>query len=131
MTSHLFVYGTLLPHRAPAAIAPALGKLRTVGEGTVPGYLYDLGEYPGAIVDKTAKASIHGTVFAMPGDEEFRRTLDEYEGYDPRNASFSLFLRRVEAVRLAAGPALDCWMYVYNRGLRGAKRIPGGRYGRQ
>jgi hypothetical protein len=54
MSAHLFTYGTVQPDRAPDEIAPIMAQLRRVGKGFVRGLLYDLGNYPGAILDASS-----------------------------------------------------------------------------
>src|SRR4051794_6778720 len=51
MTSLLFVYGTLLPGQAPPAMRDLIARMSDLGPATVRGRLYDLGAYPGIILD--------------------------------------------------------------------------------
>ena len=117
MSEFLFTYGTLQPGHAPAEIAQAVNKLRPVGKGVVNGALYDLGDYPGAILDPASGRTISGTVFKLANDANILRQLDEYEGFDPRAPQESLFLRQLHPVTLTDGKTkrLNCWVYVYNR----------------
>jgi len=128
MTNYLFLYGTLLPHLAPRVIAPVVAKLRRVGKASVRGALYRLGGFPGAILDEGADGHIHGTVFELPDDEGVLGALDDFEEFDPRNVETSQFVRRLHPVTLASGEELRCWIYVYNREVGSAPRIPSGRY---
>lgn len=114
MTDHLFAYGTLQPGRAPAEIAAAVERLRPVGEGFVRGALYDLGDYPGAVLDPSSHQKIAGTVFQLPEDANILRQFDQYEGFTPGAQETSLFLRTRCPVALASGRTLECWIYVYN-----------------
>jgi gamma-glutamylcyclotransferase (GGCT)/AIG2-like uncharacterized protein YtfP len=120
VSEYLFSYGTLQPGRAPDEIAAAVRALRVVGAGRVRGVLYDLGEYPGAVPDETAKTEIKGTVMQLPADEGILRQLDEYEEFDPASPEKSLFVRRLNMVKLDSGPMLQCWIYVFNRDTKGA-----------
>ena len=129
MSQHLFVYGTLQPDHAPAEIASAIHRLREVGGGHVRGRLYDLGEYPGAILDPSAETPVHGRVFTLPEDPAVLSALDAYEGFDPADPAGSLFSRTRARVRLFDRQEIEAWMYVYNRDPRGAPRIADGRYG--
>jgi len=128
LSNYLFLYGTLLPHLAPSVIAPAVARLRRVGEASVRGALYHLGGFPGAILDEGADGNIHGTVFELPADDGVLDALDEYEDFDPNNLRDSQFVRRLQPVTLATGEELRCWIYVYNRELGSAARIPSGRF---
>jgi len=126
MAGYLFTYGTLHPGRAPAEIAPAVAKLQPVAEGFVRGLLYDLGDYPGAILDPSSPQQISGTVFQLPDAPDILRQLDEYEGFIPDAPDQSLFLRVQCSVSLATGGALPCWIYVYNGQPEIARILPSG-----
>ena len=120
------MYGTLLGGRRPAAIARAAARLAALGPATVRGRLYDLGEYPGLVLDPAAD-EVHGTILTVP-DDGVLAALDAYEGFEPGHPDRSLFVRtRVEAT-LGDGQAHECFVYVYNRDPAGAPRIVDGRY---
>jgi gamma-glutamylcyclotransferase (GGCT)/AIG2-like uncharacterized protein YtfP len=128
--SYLFVYGTLLPGRAPAVIAEVVDRLRVVGPGTVAGRLYDLGPYPACALDGDCGRLIHGVVLEIP-DAGVLARLDWYEGYAAHDeAGASLFLRTTCDVTLDNGRSVPAWVYVYNRDLSRARLIEGGRYDR-
>jgi gamma-glutamylcyclotransferase (GGCT)/AIG2-like uncharacterized protein YtfP len=114
MSEYLFAYGTLQPARAPAEVAALAAKLRPVGEGFVRGALYDLGQHPGAVPDSRAKSRIAGTVMELPEDENFLRLLDDYEGFGPKAAEASEFVRERQMVELSDQRRLECWFYRYN-----------------
>jgi len=131
MSRYLFVYGTLDPKHAPSEIAPTVAKLRPLGKASVQGLLYDLGEYPGAVFNGSAKRKISGTVFRIPDDPQILRQLDDYEGFTPSDPRKSLFVRELRPVKLAAGPVLRCWVYTYNRDPGTAQLIPARPYRRK
>ena len=114
MKHYLFSYGTLLPGFAPKEIAATVRNLRPVGRGRVHGRLYDLGEYPGAILSSSGPI-ILGQVFELPDDPEILKQLDEYEGFDPAHPEGSLFVRKKCPVTLQGGRRVKCWVYGYNR----------------
>lgn len=122
---YLFAYGTLAPGRAPAEIAWAVDQLRPVSKGFVHGRLYDLGEYPGAILDASAQQKIHGTVYRLPQHCDLLPALDQYEEFDPIAPEQSLFLRVLANVELFSGQSLPCWIYVYNRHQESARIVAG------
>jgi gamma-glutamylcyclotransferase (GGCT)/AIG2-like uncharacterized protein YtfP len=155
MPDYLFAYGTLLPGAAPAEIASVAARLKPIGEGQVRGQLYDLGHFPGAVLEADrnergcgdqrsgqdqssdqddAPHFIHGMVFELPGDAEISRAaeilraLDAYEEFDPEDTAASQFLRTRCVVRLQSGTAIECWIYVYNRGVASTPVVAGGRW---
>lgn len=126
MPDFLFAYGTLQEGLAPREVAPLVARMRRVGEGTVAGTMYDLGHYPGAVLEAGSGRRIAGTVFETPDDLEWWRALDAYEEFDPELPEASQFVRVRCEVELAAGGTLECWMYVYNRSVKGAAVVESG-----
>lgn len=127
--SHLFVYGTLLPGLAPPLIREVVDRLEVVGAATLGGRLYNLGSYPGCVLDQTCGSRVHGIILAIP-DESILQRLDWYEGFVANDAQGSLFLRVSARAALVDGSSLDVWVYVYNREVKDARLIEDGRYGR-
>src|ERR1700676_5179563 len=131
MTHHLFVYGTLSPRHAPPEIAATVRRLRPVGQASVRGRLYDLGEYPGAVLSEKSRSVIRGEVFELPGDRNTLTSLDNYEGFERGKRSSSLFLRRAWPVLMDDGTRAQCWVYVYNGTMKDAHPGRRGRYPRR
>ena len=128
MCEHLFACGTLRPSLAPPELKEMIGQWRWIVAGYTRGRLYDLGEYPGAILDPDCDATITGEVFQLPDASATLSALDAYEGFDPRDPDSSLFARRKCEVALDDGAKLECWMYVYNRQAPLATLITSGDY---
>jgi gamma-glutamylcyclotransferase (GGCT)/AIG2-like uncharacterized protein YtfP len=117
---HLFAYGTLQAGLAPPEVAPTVTKLRSLGEGFVDGKLYDLGNYPGAIIDPASAWIIYGTVYELQEDAEILCRLDAYEGPE--------YVRVEQLVTLTAGGVVNCWVYDF-QGRPGEERfIESGRW---
>ena len=114
MSEFLFAYGTLQPGLAPDEVADVVRDLVSVGEGSVPGTLYDLGSFPGAVLEPGSGRRISGTVYRLPAGTGILHRLDEYEEYDPKSPKASQFIRRLCSVQLADGRMLECWVYEYN-----------------
>lgn len=126
MAELLFVYGTLIPGCEPAGMSPVCQHMRVVGEATVLGRLYDVGEYPAAVLtDAPVGATIRGMLVGID-DEGAWRDLDRYEGCPADRKTAGLFRRVRTLATLADGTATECWIYVYNRDLHGARPIAGG-----
>jgi len=116
----VFVYGTLRSGEAGFAEL-GLGELvETLGPATVAGTLYDLGEYPGALLG--SGAIISGELL-LPRDEAVLALLDAYELFDPADPAGSEY-RRVQTATKDDG--IKIWIYVYNFPLENARLIPGG-----
>lgn len=126
MSDFLFVYGTLQPGLVPAELASAVAKLVLIGEASINGILYDLGGYPGAVLDPLSQDRIIGVVYQLPEDARVLAELDAYEEFDPAAPQSSLFLRILHPVTLADGGTLQCWVYVYNRDPAPRRIMPGG-----
>src|ERR1041385_9522308 len=103
MSQHLFLYGTLLPGKAPEEIASIVKRFRRLGSAHVRGKLYDFGEFPGAVLDSSARTLIHGELVALPSDERILEALDRYEEFDPSHPKKSLFVRKKAKVLMGNG----------------------------
>jgi len=120
---HFFAYGTLQPGLAPEEIAPVLEKLRSLGDGFLFGKLYDLGPYPGAVIDPASAWLVYGTVYELPEDGEILRRLDAYEGPD--------YVRIEQMVTLTAGGGMSCWVYDYQGRPSEERFIESGRWAKK
>jgi len=127
---YLFAYGSLQPGLAPSEMAATVARLEPLGEGWVSGTLYDLGAYPGAILDAGVEGRIYGTVLRLPDDPRVLRELDAYEGFEADCPAASLFLRERVVVVTADGGRLACWAYALNRLSEGTPVLVGGRFRR-
>ena len=128
MTDYLFIYGTLMPSEADKEIAHIVKQLRRIGAAYVRGRLYNLGEYPAAVIDHSSNTSIRGELVELPADKAILDALDKYEEFDPSRPEKSLFVRKKAKVKLANGRNVEGWMYVYNRDPGNAPIIRGGNY---
>jgi len=100
MSKHLvFVYGTLRRGgiRAMPGLFPAA---KFIGAAEVRGNLYDLGAYPGLMLDESS-APVTGEVYEI--DDEILRELDEIE------ASSNCWRRQVEVS--SGNQKMPCWVY--------------------
>jgi gamma-glutamylcyclotransferase (GGCT)/AIG2-like uncharacterized protein YtfP len=118
MPDLLFIYGTLHPDRAPAAIAPTACLLKPFGRATIQARLHDLGPYPGVVLSANPADIVPGELFILPADPAILARLDEYEDFRPSDPTNSLFLRQQAFATLQEGPDADteiaCWVYTYN-----------------
>ena len=99
MGQFLFVYGTLRKGGVNQLSDNSPGS-NYVGAGTVKGGLYDLGGYPGFLLDGT-EGRVAGEVYEI--EAATLAALDEFES----TADF----QRSETSATVDGEALTCWVY--------------------
>jgi gamma-glutamylcyclotransferase (GGCT)/AIG2-like uncharacterized protein YtfP len=153
----LFVYGTLLPGLEPAHLIPFVTQLGKGAQATISGMLFDLGPYPGVVVDPSAliepasasprsrrfesawrearcvlpnaaeETRVRGLVFDLPLDPTILRAFDHYEGYDAGRESGE-FERVLGYVTLTDNRTVSAWIYGITAIPASARLIPGGDY---
>ncbi len=128
MKEYLFVYGTLMNEFAPTEVAETMTRLKYLGDGFVYGRLYDLGEYPGAILGKKTESKIFGRVYQLPPDSSILQKLDDYEEFSPHQSSPNLFVRKKTLIVLKDGRRIRGWIYEYNRNIKSSTLIKSGDY---
>lgn len=123
----LFVYGTL---RRGMALHAHLTHLCAAfeAEGRVRGELFDLGRYPGARQVEGEGNWVTGELFQLRQPEQDLRTLDEVEGFDPRDPESSEFVRALANVTLTDGTSRRAWIYWLGPNAGGTRRVTGGDY---
>ena len=100
MSKHLvFVYGTLR-RGDTGAMSIRFPEAKFIAGATVSGSLYDLGAYPGLVVDES-KSLVTGEVYEV--DDELLSKLDEFE-------ASSHYRRRQVEISLETHREL-CWVY--------------------
>ncbi len=128
MAEYLFVYGTLRSQLVPPDLSGLVQQLRRFGAASARGHLYDLGMYPGAILDADCDNRIIGEILELPDDKSVLAALDHYEGIDGKQPDAGLFVRTECHAILDNGQAIECWVYVYNGEISSEKLIESGDY---
>ncbi len=123
----LFVYGTLRRGMALHAHLSHLGATFEA-EGHVRGELFDLGRYPGARPAEGEGNRVTGELFRLRQPQHDLRRLDEVEGFDPRAAERSEFVRALADVTLTDGTSCRAWIYWLGPNAGGTRHIAGGDY---
>ena len=124
----LFVYGTLMATTGHPMGLRLAAESAIVGPGTVPGRLFDLGSYPGAILSGGAGGRVHGMVVRLIHPARSLPWLDAYEGAGEEDPEPRAYMRVLTAVQLTSGRRIDAWVYDYRGPLDGARRHWSGRY---
>jgi gamma-glutamylcyclotransferase (GGCT)/AIG2-like uncharacterized protein YtfP len=94
--------------------------LRYEGPCTVPGSIYDLGPYPGLVLDN---GSVKAELYEIKNISVFR-ALDSFERFEPSHRDTSLFVRT--CIRLQNPKTIDAWVYLYNQDVSKAHRVVSG-----
>ncbi|MGB3616784.1 MAG: gamma-glutamylcyclotransferase family protein [Catalinimonas sp.] len=117
----LFVYGTLM-RAFEGPYGDLLHKRATfLGTGRLPGRLYRVAWYPGAVYDPTTTTSVHGELYRLPHDGGILlRTLDRYEGGE--------YERRHCPVLRSDGDTVTALTYLYVASTAGLATYPDGRF---
>jgi len=124
---YLFVYGTLLNAANEFAIY-LKNNCSFYADGKFKGRLYDMAEYPGAIVDEQYSGYVYGSIFMMDDAISALKYLDDYEGFGPEQEQPNLFIRELVKIDSDKG-IISCWCYLYNLPVYGLRLIESGDYG--
>jgi gamma-glutamylcyclotransferase (GGCT)/AIG2-like uncharacterized protein YtfP len=126
MNNLLFIYGTLLNDNNDYGIYLKNNSF-FYSHGKLQGKLYDVGEYPGAVLTDEKGSYIYGDVLEIIDPAEVLKIIDDYEGYGEHQPQPNEFVRVLTEVETDAG-AVTCWLYLYNLPVSGLRLIEEGRY---
>jgi gamma-glutamylcyclotransferase (GGCT)/AIG2-like uncharacterized protein YtfP len=115
--SYLFVYGTLRRASQNKFARLLHSQAQFVGNARLPGRLYQLQTYPGAVSSNTDGEWVRGEVYSVQDPRWILSALDDYEGPN--------FERVKLDVQLDSGQRVSAWIYLY-RGRPPAARIRSG-----
>ncbi|MEZ5849714.1 MAG: gamma-glutamylcyclotransferase family protein [Hyphomicrobiaceae bacterium] len=132
MTDLLFVYGTLM-QAAHAARIGGTERARLALSGThlgpasMPGRLYDLGDYPAMTEPSAADDIVHGEVYRLTDAQAVFRWLDPYEGISDGDLAPE-YARCERCVTLVQGCTAPAWVYLWLGALSESQLVAGGRW---
>jgi len=121
----LFVYGTLQRGHVAHHLIRSLG--RYLEQARVTGRLYDVGGYPGLVLDAEG-GEVRGELYRLARPGRAFRILDAYEGCRPPGAGEGEYRRVRCCVVTARGPLSDVWVYEYARPVAGLPWLADGVY---
>lgn len=123
----LFVYGSLRSHFRSPAYEYIARYFNLVGEGTVNGKIFDMGEYPAAIPLNDGSL-IKGELYTIKNEREFAWAicqLDDYEGLHVEANESPLYRREIIDVNLEESTTA-AWIYWFNGDVSGMPVVPSG-----
>jgi gamma-glutamylcyclotransferase (GGCT)/AIG2-like uncharacterized protein YtfP len=111
------------------AIHPLLvGQVEFLGAGTIVGKLYQLQDYPGAVLIAGDQSRIFGEVYRLLDANRLLPMLDKYEECTPNFPAPHEYQRIQLPVSMTAGQSLIAWVYLYNLATEQLKQINSGDY---
>ena len=121
MLDLLFVYGSLMSEVPSAASRWLRQHSSLIAKDSLPGHLYDLGRYPGLVMEENKPALVYGEIHRLYKPAEALRYLDEYEGTAMANPEYERIVCQTMQQR-------NCWVYQYLPTDHSLPRIQGGDY---
>ncbi len=125
--NELFVYGTLMQDTDSAMARFLHARAYSRGIAYLPGRLYDLGSYPGAVYDPEEKNTITGQIYTLRDPEAILPILDEYECVSENPTEPEEYVR-ILVPALLEGKIVSSWIYQYNFATAHLPLIPSGNY---
>ncbi|MBU3821620.1 gamma-glutamylcyclotransferase [Flavobacteriaceae bacterium XHP0103] len=126
---YLFVYGTLKKGYKHPMASFLNHHSEFLGRGFFQGQLYMVAHYPGAVLSEKPEDKVHGHVFKLLNNEdEVFKTLDAYEGIDPKSADPDLYRRELVKVHMETLGTINAWVYIYNLPTDNLTLIPSGKF---
>ncbi len=122
----LFVYGTLRRGHAAPQQQWLARSAQWLGEGSIAGRLYDVGDYPACVA--RGDGPVRGDLYRVPAGGDLLARLDEYEECSPAFPPPHEYVRRVVAVTRDDGSDVMAWVYLYARDVSGLVPVPSGDY---
>jgi gamma-glutamylcyclotransferase (GGCT)/AIG2-like uncharacterized protein YtfP len=127
---NLFVYGTLMStavgDQGAAQRARLLREARLLGAATIRGQLYDLGDFPGVILEDDANSIVYGELVRLNDADTALAWLDQYEEISPGGSPSDLYRRVRTVASLAGGERILCWTYELRGPANGLKVLSEG-----
>lgn len=135
-SSLLFVYGTLMSGACSPYGASERARLdsesRVLGQATIMGHLYDLGAYPGLMLNApgcSLSRCVEGELRELVAPDDVFRWLDAYEGMGAAEPLEDPYRRELREVLVTdTGRVLSAWVYVYQGPLASARLLADGRW---
>jgi gamma-glutamylcyclotransferase (GGCT)/AIG2-like uncharacterized protein YtfP len=124
----IFVYGLLKSNYENEAAQTVRENCTLIGEGRMPGRLYDIGTYPGAVYIEDATTFVHGEIFEIQQNEEkLIHYLDHFEGVGADFPDPNEYRKKIISVQTEQG-AIQASCYLYNWNLERLELIKTGKY---
>jgi gamma-glutamylcyclotransferase (GGCT)/AIG2-like uncharacterized protein YtfP len=116
-TQNIFVYGLLQSNYDNEAAKMLRQHATLIGPASIPGAVFDLGDYPAAFFEKNMKGIVSGELYYIHGDsKQLLKFLDEFEGIGP-DEEHPLEYHRGFVLAQCEGGEKPALCYLYNRAI--------------
>lgn len=122
---YLFVYGTLRQNSQHPMYVRLAQQADFVADAWFAGKLYQVTYYPCVIPSKSATDRVFGELYQLR-NLALLAALDDYEECSSKYPDPKEYYREKRLVHTANGDAIEAWIYLYNRSVRGLIQIPSG-----
>jgi gamma-glutamylcyclotransferase (GGCT)/AIG2-like uncharacterized protein YtfP len=126
MNNLLFIYGTLLSDDNEYG-AYLKSNSSFYAPGKLKGKLFDIGDYPGAVLSADTDHYIYGNILKIEEFEKVLPVIDDYEGIGPEQPQPNEFIRFLAEIETGE-ELITCWIYLYNLPVTRFPQIESGRY---
>jgi gamma-glutamylcyclotransferase (GGCT)/AIG2-like uncharacterized protein YtfP len=113
MNPYLFVYGTLKYDSHNHMARFLRGHADFLGEATMPGRIFQLHDYPGAVFDENSASVVSGHLFKLHNPGFILRVLDKYEGIGDEFPQPNEYRRMEKLIRFGE-KTIHSWVFLYN-----------------
>jgi gamma-glutamylcyclotransferase (GGCT)/AIG2-like uncharacterized protein YtfP len=127
-TEFIFVYGTLRKQMASSMEYLLANYCAYFSEGVMPGKLYEVSGYPGAIESSDAGHKVFGELYKILDQQSLLEQLDEYEECSDRFQMPHEYCRKLCSIELISGDSVVAWVYLYNYDVSTLHQIISGDY---
>ena len=128
VTEFIFAYGTLRKQMASSKHHLLANHCEYFSEGVMPGKLYEVCGYPGAIESSDANDKVFGELYKILDQQPLLERLDEYEECSCRFPMPHEYSRKLLCVELTGGGSVVAWVYLYNHDVSNLRQIISGDY---
>lgn len=125
---YLFVYGTLLKKITNEMSLFLAQNAEFYNKGYFFGRLYDLGEYPGAILSDNRGEKVFGNIFKLNDPQNVFSVLDDYEEVGEKYPFPNEYRREKVKVYSNCNEKMDAWIYLFNHSVENLTLISSGDY---
>lgn len=124
----VFVYGTLRQEARHPAHEMLARRAELVGLAWLQGQLFELGNYPGAVLSDNPSDRVLGELYLLTDPKATLALLDDYEGSSEAFPEPHEYRRRRIDVQSFGGGTISAWVYLYALPTKDLRRISGGDY---